>query len=72
VNRNQKNQLVPLPAPALPVPTLVAATGDKASTRFLESFAANIRNPNTRCAHSRAAREFLAWRERAAVTAQLR
>jgi hypothetical protein len=51
---------------------LVAATGDKASTRFLESFAANIRNPNTRCAHSRAAREFLAWRERAAVTAQLR
>jgi hypothetical protein len=35
-------------------PLLVAAAGDKASMRFLEFFAANIRNPNTRRAHSRA------------------
>jgi hypothetical protein len=29
-------------------PALVAAAGDDASTRFLEFFAANIRNPHTR------------------------
>ena len=57
------NQLIPLPSPALSVPVLVAAAGDKASMRFLEFFAANIRNPNTRRAYSRAAREFLAWCE---------
>jgi site-specific recombinase XerC len=56
------NRLVVL-APTLPVPVLVAAAGDKASSRFLEFFAANIRNPNTRRAYSRAAREFLAWCE---------
>ena len=28
-----------------PVPALVAAAGDQASVRFLEFFAANIRNP---------------------------
>ena len=37
------------------------AAGDEASMRFLEFFAANIRNPNTRGAYSRAAKEFLAW-----------
>lgn len=30
------------------LPTLVAATGDRAKVRFLEFFAANIRNPRTR------------------------
>ena len=29
--------------------------------RFLEFFAANIRNPHTRRAYARAAEEFLAW-----------
>jgi integrase/recombinase XerC len=62
------NQLVPLPSPALSVPALVAAAGEKASTRFLEFFAANIRNPHTRRAYSRAVREFLAWCESAGVT----
>lgn len=57
------NQLTHLPSPALSVPVLVAAAGDRAGTRFLEFFAANIRNPNTRRAYSRAAREFLAWCE---------
>jgi hypothetical protein len=42
---------------------LIAAVGDRASTRFHEFFAANIRNQNTRRAYSRAAREFLAWCE---------
>lgn len=42
------NQLVPLSSPALSVPALVAAAGDRASMWFLEFFAANIRNPHTR------------------------
>jgi site-specific recombinase XerC len=48
-----------LTAPSLPV--LVAAAGERASMRFLEFFAANIRNPHTRRAYYRAAEEFLAW-----------
>ena len=54
------NQLVPLPS-ALPVPVRVAAAGDKASKRFLEFFAATIRNAHTRRAYSRAVTEFMAW-----------
>ncbi|HJT71483.1 MAG TPA: tyrosine-type recombinase/integrase [Terriglobales bacterium] len=42
-------------------PALVAAAGERASMRFLEFFAANIRNPHTRRAYYRAADEFLAW-----------
>jgi site-specific recombinase XerC len=52
-------QLVPIHSPTLPV--LVVAAGERASTRFLEFFAANIRNPHTRRAYYRAAEEFLAW-----------
>ena len=52
-------QLVPISSPALPV--LVTAAGERASMRFLEFFAANIRNPHTRRAYARAADEFLAW-----------
>jgi hypothetical protein len=43
------------------VPALVAAAGERASIRFLEIFAANIRNPHTRRAYARAADEFPAW-----------
>jgi site-specific recombinase XerD len=43
------------------LPALVSAAGERASTRFLEFFAANIRNPHTRRAYHRAAEEFLAW-----------
>src|ERR1700733_5980744 len=53
------NLLIPIRAPA--VPTLVAAAGERASRRFIEFFAANIRNPHTRRAYARAAQEFLAW-----------
>src|SRR5689334_8182528 len=41
------------------VPALAA--GDRAGRRFLESFAAAIRNPHTRRAYGRAVAEFLAW-----------
>ena len=51
------NQLVPITSAALPT---LAAAGERASIRFLEFFAANIRNPHTRRAYYRAA-EPLAW-----------
>jgi len=60
------NQLVPLvPPPALP--TLITVAGDRASLRFLEFFAADIRNPHTRRAYSRAVADFLAWCEKHGV-----
>ena len=40
------------------LPALVAVAGERASIRFLEFFAANIRNPHTRRAYYRAADEF--------------
>ena len=55
------NQLAPLTSRFLPIPALVTAAGDQARIRFLEFFAANIRNPHTRRAYSRAVWEFLAW-----------
>jgi site-specific recombinase XerD len=55
------NQLVPIGAQALP--TIVTAAGDRAEIRFLEFFAATIRNANTRRAYARAVVDFLAWCE---------
>ena len=49
------------------VPVLVNASGPRAEIRFLEFFAANIRNKNTRRAYAQATREFLAWCESAGV-----
>lgn len=58
-------QVAPLTAsPALPA--LVSAAGDRAGLRFLEFFAAGIRNPHTRRAYSQAVAAFLAWCEREA------
>ena len=54
------NQLTPL-APTHAMPALITAAGDAASLRFLEFFAANIRNPHTRRAYSRAVADFLTW-----------
>ena len=39
-------------------PSLVAASGARASYRFFEFFTAQIRNPHTRRAYARAAHEF--------------
>ena len=41
------NQLVTLPSPAFTLPALIAVADDRAQLRFLEFFAANIRNPHT-------------------------
>jgi integrase len=40
---------------------LIAVSGDQAALRFLEFFAANIRNPHTRRAYARACAAFLDW-----------
>lgn len=45
------------------VPRLVAAEGTKAAKRFVEFFAATIRNRNTRAAYVQAVGQFFAWCE---------
>jgi hypothetical protein len=51
------------PAPALPVPVLIAAAGERASLRFVDFFTAHIRNPNTRAAYGVAVRSLFTWLE---------
>ena len=53
------------------VPSLIRQDGPRASKRFLEFFAAQIRNPNTRAAYARAATRFFAWCQDAAGVDQL-
>jgi hypothetical protein len=48
-------------APGLP--SLIVRAGDDAARRYLEFFAAQIRNRNTREAYLRAVRDFLGWVE---------
>jgi site-specific recombinase XerD len=49
------------------VPRVIAAAGDRAARRFLEFFAATIRNKNTRMAYYRACCRFFAWCDRHAI-----
>ena len=42
---------------------MIAGAGEQAARRFLEFFAVNIRNRNTRAAYARAAAAFLGWCE---------
>jgi integrase/recombinase XerD len=48
---------------AMAVPAVIAATGPRASKRFIEFFTATIRNKNTRLAYARDVGAFLAWCE---------
>ena len=48
------------------VPGLIARAGENAGRRFLEFFAATIRNKNTRAAYYRAVNRFFAWCEQEA------
>ena len=50
------------------VPAVIAALGDQASWRYVEFFAANIRNPNTRRAYARACSRFFGWCEDRGLT----
>jgi len=61
------NRLAPLSFPATRIPALVAAVGNDAGIRFLEFFAANIRNEHSRRTYTQPTREFLDWCESAGV-----
>lgn len=50
-----------LSLPALTLPPIVAEAGPQVHGRFLEFFAAHIRNPNTRRAYAKAVGDFLRW-----------
>lgn len=56
-----KSQVVRSTDSGLGVPVLVADAGAHATRRFLEFFAATIRNKNTRMAYYRAGGRFFAW-----------
>lgn len=56
------------PSATIAVPAIVADLGEQASWRYVEFFTANIRNPNTRRAYSRACSRFLAWCELRGLT----
>ncbi|MGH9899892.1 MAG: tyrosine-type recombinase/integrase, partial [Pyrinomonadaceae bacterium] len=43
------------------LPPIITGEGPKTTTRFLEFFAVNIRNPNTRLSYARAIGAFLFW-----------
>lgn len=50
------------------VPALIADAGDQAAWRYVEFFAANIRNANTRRAYARACQQFFAWCDERGLT----
>lgn len=54
--------------PALP--SIITAAGEKTARRFVEFFAATIRNKNTRTAYVHAVGSFLAWCEERGLTLQ--
>lgn len=56
----QSGALTPLPNAHL-LPPLIAQAGEQASWRYIDFFTANIRNPNTRRAYTRACHQFFAW-----------
>ena len=45
------------------LPALIERAAGRASSRFLQFFTVNIRNPHTRAAYARGADEFLRWCE---------
>lgn len=44
------------------IPAMIADAGERATRRYLEFFAATIRNKNTRTAYLHAASRFLGWK----------
>lgn len=58
----QPGARTPLPDGQL-IPALIADAGETAAWRYIDFFTANIRNPNTRRAHTRACSQFFAWCE---------
>ena len=56
------------PVAAFQTPAIVAVYGEPAAWRYVEFFAANIRNPNTRRAYARACSRFFGWCEDRGLT----
>lgn len=54
-------KLVSIKRSEIILPVIIAGAGDRAGTRFIEFFTANIRNPNTRASYMRALAPFLTW-----------
>ena len=50
------------------LPSLINRAGQRASWRFVEFFAANIRNKNTRAAYAQAVGQFFQWCDRRRIT----
>jgi integrase/recombinase XerD len=50
------------------LPSLINRAGTRASWRFVEFFAANIRNKNTRAAYAQAVGQFFQWCDRRRIT----
>lgn len=50
------------------LPNLILQSGDRAARRFVEFFAATIRNRNTRAAYAQAVGQFCGWCERRGLT----
>ncbi|MGE0282193.1 MAG: tyrosine-type recombinase/integrase [Rhizobiaceae bacterium] len=63
VPAGRPGRVSPVIAASVVVPTIVADASDQAARRFLEFFAATIRNKNTRMAYYRACCRFFAWCE---------
>lgn len=57
-----------LPARIAQAGASIAQAGASIAERFLEFFAANIRNPNTCIADARAVRDFFIWTEQRGLT----
>src|SRR5271168_1987861 len=64
------SELVPIPRRDLSraglerLPAAIARSGEAAAWRFVEFFAATIRNRNTRAAYAQAVTQFFAWCEK--------
>lgn len=65
--KRQPKRELQLDNPFRALPSLITDAGEHATRRFLEFFAANIRNRNTREAYARAVWQFCAWCERRKV-----
>lgn len=62
-NSRKSTNVIEAAAKSFPIPASIAYAGRNASKRFLEFFAATIRNKNTRMAYYRAVMKFFQWTE---------
>jgi integrase/recombinase XerD len=61
ISRAAKRSHVPSNRAGVLLPAIITNSGERTARRFVEFFAANIRNRNTREAYARAVGAFLAW-----------